>query len=111
MAKKTKKKAVAKMTEVVKPYATMTEEQFDEIKSIVSWDNPLSQLSEIKDGGDMSMLEIGFKLGEIHCLFNKAFENIEKVLTQIGPEEDEIPTFDWDDDDEEEEEEDDEQST
>jgi hypothetical protein len=121
MSKKSKKKAVAKMKEVVKPYATMTEEQYDEIKSILTWENPVRELEDVASESNLSVTEIAFKMGKISKSFETMFEKLENILNEITPDPYEsTPNYDWDsseddyedtedDEDEEDEEEEDEE--
>lgn len=93
---KAKKKAVPKMKEVVEPtyYATLTEEQFDALERL-TWDNPIDELKRITEDGDSSMIELGFKIGEVHAKLREVFEKIETITTEIKPEE-EYNLDEWD---------------
>jgi len=103
MPKKAKKKAVPKMAEVIKPYATLTEEQYDELKSFMLWDNPMTDLSSISTDSDANLLEIIFQLGKIYKSFEVMFEKMTAIMTQIEPEDDgSHSSYDWDNDEEEE---------
>lgn len=97
-----KKKAVAKMTEKVEPtyYTTLTEDQFDTLEKM-TWDNPLDELKNITDDGNLTMLEIGFKIGQVHLKFEEMISKMESILDNVKPEPD---YSDWDSESEEEEE-------
>lgn len=102
---KSKKKSIAKVEEV-KRYE-ITEEQLDKLSDMLSWDNPLSELSDISSFSDeTSKLELGFKLGEAYCKLEKMLENCEKILEEVRPFKNiEVPEsdddyesgYDWDD--------------
>jgi hypothetical protein len=102
---KAKRKAVAKMKEKVEPtyYATLTEDQFDELNRLISWDNPINQLYDISGSGEISQLELGFKLGELYSSFQVMFEKCKQILESIEPEsqveeeddEEEDDEFEW----------------
>ena len=85
MAKKTKKKAVAKMSEVIPPYATLTEEQFDELRALTLWDNPMSELEGITSEPEISVVEIAFKMGQIHKSFEEMIKKLDTILDAIAP--------------------------
>jgi hypothetical protein len=89
MSKKAKKKAVPKMTKKVEPtyYTTLTEEQFDDMKAIVLWDNPMSELEGITSSSEISLIEMSFKLGQIHKSFESMFHKLETILDSVAPEE------------------------
>jgi hypothetical protein len=97
MAKKTKKKAAPKMKEEVKPYVIMTEEQYDDLKSLMLWDNPMSDLSTIASDSDSNQLEIIFQLGKIYKSFEIMFEKMNNLMSQIVPEDDDTTSgYEWD---------------
>jgi hypothetical protein len=120
MTKKAKKKAAPKMKEVVKQsYLSMTEEQYDEIKSILRWDNPHGEFESLASESDLTLVEMAFKIGKISKSFELMCEKIEKILEDsLTEQEDTQNTYDWDnseddyedveEDDEDEEEEDEE---
>jgi len=85
MPRKAKKKAVPKMKEVIPPYAVLTEEQFDDLKSFVLWDNPMTDLSTITSDSEISVIEMSFNLGKIHKSFESMFEKMEAILDEITP--------------------------
>jgi len=84
--KKTKKKAVPKMAPVVAPYATLTEEQFDDLRSLTLWDNPMSELEAITSEPEISVVEIAFKMGQIHKSFEGMIKKLDTILDAISPE-------------------------
>jgi hypothetical protein len=79
------KKAVPKMKEVIPPYAVLTEEQFDDLKSFVLWDNPMTDLSVITSDSEISVIEMSFNLGKIHKSFESMFEKMNAILDAITP--------------------------
>jgi len=97
--KKAKKKAVPKMAPIVVPYATLTEEQFDELRSITLWDNPMSELEGITSEPEISVVEIAFKMGQIHKSFEGMIKKLDTILDAISPEVTNPYTdsVDWDD--------------
>lgn len=98
MSKKAKKKETPKMKEVVKqPYASMTEEQYDEIKSMLRWDNPSSELESLAGEADLSIVEMAFKIGKISKSFELMCEKIEKILEDsLTEQEGSFNTYEWD---------------
>jgi hypothetical protein len=103
---KTKKKAVVKMKaeKIVKPYATLTEEQYDELKNIITWDNPIGDLKDLSTVGNLDLLEIGFKIGEVYSSFVKTMVSFENILNNCVVEKTDEETeeveedkeFEWD---------------
>lgn len=63
---------------------TLTQEQFEELKSIV-WENKIEELEEIGTGGEDDMKAIGFTLGSIHASLKSQFDRLEEILDQIDP--------------------------
>jgi hypothetical protein len=97
MAKKAKKKAVAKMSEVIPPYATLTEQQFDELRDLVIWDNPQSELESIVT--EQTVNEILYKLGRVSVSFDTMIKKLDSILDAIAPESTNefTDSVDWDD--------------
>lgn len=84
MSKKTKKKATPKMAPVVQPYATLTEEQFDELRALAIWDNPQSELESIVT--EQTVNEILYKLGRVSASFDTMIKKLDSILDAIAPE-------------------------
>jgi len=84
-----KKKATPKMSEKVEPtyYATLTEDQFDTLEKM-TWDNPLDELKNITDDGNLTMMEIGFKIGQVHYKFEEMISKMEEIIESVKPESD-----------------------
>jgi hypothetical protein len=87
MAKKTKKMKAVPSTEVVEKtyYTTLTEEQYDTLTQIVSWNNPLDKLENITSQGEMNNIEMGYKLGKLYCQFEETFGKMRQILDEIEP--------------------------
>ena len=79
-----KKKAVE--VEVKPVTYTFTEQQFERLNQIITWDNPIDDVKSIKDMGDASLLEIGYAIGELHTKFEKALNDAKDILNEVDPE-------------------------
>lgn len=98
-----KKKAVE--VEVKPVTYTFTEQQFERLNQIITWDNPIDDVKSIKDMGDASLLEIGYAIGELHTKFEKALNDAKDILNEVDPEggedESDVEEFDnYEEDDE-----------
>lgn len=93
-----KKKAVAKMKEEKKVNVQLTEEQFENLDNLISWDHPLEKLSDLSLNGESNKLELGFKMGEVYSEFKEYLAKLEKIIDEIRPEEEvDFQEYDWDD--------------
>lgn len=97
-----KKKKVVEVE--VKPVTyTFTEQQFERLNQIITWDNPLDEIKIIKDMGDASLLEIGYAIGELYSKFEKVLNDAKDILNEVDPEggeeNEEDDSDNWDDDD------------
>lgn len=94
MAKKAKKKAVPKMSEVIPPYAVLTEEQFEDLKALSLWDNPQFELESIVT--EQTVNDILYKLGKVSVSLETMIKKLGAILDAIEPKSDEEDSFDWD---------------
>jgi hypothetical protein len=89
MPKKTKKMKAVPSTEtvVIKTdfYAALTEEQYETLSRIIRWDNPIEQIDDITGTGDISNLEMGYRLGKLYSEFQETFNKLQNIIDEIEP--------------------------
>lgn len=96
-----KKKKTTKKVEVeqTNPY-TLTEQQYERLSQILSWDNPLHELGTIKDLQEPTVMEVAFKAGEVYSKFEKMIEECSEIINSLDFEDDEEVYVDYNDEEE-----------
>lgn len=95
----TKKKTVKKIKVEVIPTYTLTQEQYDTLFRLISWNNPLSHLDMISQMQDTTLLEIGYKVGIAYNEFYNMLDECETILRDIDPESNEMEDTLYDEND------------